>query len=65
MTIDQLSGDRLQFAADFLAYVRDRRSEEATKELLEIPGFMESFRRGVKDVSAGRVMTWRKARQDV
>ncbi len=62
-TIDKLSGSRLRFVADLLNYVQERESEEATKELLEIPGFLESFDQGVKDVRAGRTTPWRKARR--
>lgn len=64
-TIDQLSGSRLCFVRDFLAYVRRTNPNDATKELLEIPGFLQSFARGTKDVRAGRVKTWRKIRRDV
>lgn len=44
---------------------RQHRLNEATKELLQIPGFLESFARGTKDVRAGRVKPWRKIRRDV
>ena len=64
-TIDQLSGLPLRLAAEFLSFVQERQANEATRELLQIPGFAESFARGVKDVRAGRVKTWRKARADV
>lgn len=53
--VDQLSPDRLRVAADFLAYLADRESEEATQELLEIPGFLEAFERGKKEAAAGKV----------
>lgn len=53
--IDQLSPERLLVAADFLAYLAERESEEATQELLDIPGFMEAFERGKKDAAAGKV----------
>jgi hypothetical protein len=64
-TIDRLSGPRLRFATDFLAYVQRRQLDAATKELLDTPGFLESFARGTKDVRAGRVKPWRKVRRDV
>lgn len=64
-TIDQLSGLPLRFAADFLSYIQERQPEEATKELLEIPGFVDSVSRGIKEVRAGRVKNWRKVRSDV
>lgn len=61
--IDQLSPERLLVAADFLAYLTDRESEEATQELLEIPGFLEAFDRGKKDAAAGKVTPVEKLRR--
>lgn len=63
--LEQLSSDRLQLVADFLAYLADKESEEATQELLDIPGFLESFERGKKDISEGGVANWRTLRTDV
>jgi proline dehydrogenase len=63
--LDQLSGSRLQTAADLLAYLVDQESEEATLELLDIPGFVESFERGKKDIAEGRIAHWRAVRSDV
>ncbi|XWK88992.1 MAG: hypothetical protein U7127_02685 [Phormidium sp.] len=63
--VDRLSPERLRVAADFLAYLAERESNEATQELLEIPGFIEAFERGKQDVTAGRVTDWRKVRDDV
>ena len=63
--IDQLSGPRLRLVTEFLTYVQGRGGDRATRELLEIPGFIESFARGVRDVRAGRVKDWRKVRRDV
>lgn len=53
--LKQLSLERLQVVADFVAYLADKESEEATQELLEIPGFVESFEKGKKDISEGRI----------
>jgi hypothetical protein len=61
--IDQLSPERLRVAADFLAYLADRESEEATQELLDIPGFLEAFERGKKDAAAGKVTPVEKLRR--
>ncbi|MGC1396070.1 MAG: hypothetical protein WA828_17560 [Coleofasciculaceae cyanobacterium] len=61
--IAQLSPERLLVAADFLAYLTDRESEEATQELLEIPGFLEAFDRGKKDAAAGKVTPVEKLRR--
>ncbi len=63
--LDRLSSDRLQLVAEFLAYLADKESEEATQELLDIPGFIESFERGKKDIAQGRIASWRTIRSDV
>jgi hypothetical protein len=63
--LDRLSSERLQLVAEFLAYLADKESEEATQELLDIPGFIESFERGKKDIAEGRVANWRTIRTDV
>jgi anhydro-N-acetylmuramic acid kinase len=39
--------------------------EGATCELLRIPGFSASFRRGKKDAAAGRIIPFEKVRRDV
>jgi hypothetical protein len=52
--LDELSAERLQLVADFLAYLANKESEDATQELLDIPGFIESFNRGKKDIAEGR-----------
>ena len=63
--LDQLSSDRLHLAADFLAYLADKESEEATQELQETPGFVETFQSGKEDIAEGRVTHWRNIRSDV
>lgn len=63
--LDRLSSDRLQVVADFLAYLADKESEDATQELLDTPGFIESFERGKKDIAENRVKNWRTIRSDV
>ena len=62
---DRLSPERLQVAADFLAYLADKESEEATNELLAIPGFVEAFEKGKKNIAEGKVRNWREIRDDV
>jgi hypothetical protein len=57
--LDVLSSERLQIFADFLVYLADKESEDATQDLLDIPGFIESFERGKKDIAEGRVKNWR------
>ncbi|MEH2236155.1 hypothetical protein [Nostoc sp.] len=63
--LDGLSSERLELVAEFLAYLADKESEDATQELLDIPGFIESFERGKKDIAEGRVKNWRTIRSDV
>ncbi|MDM8550904.1 hypothetical protein QUF72_12525 [Desulfobacterales bacterium HSG2] len=53
--LSQLSLERLNIVAEFLAYPTDKESNDATQELLDIPGFIESFERGKKDITEGRV----------
>jgi hypothetical protein len=61
----RLSGENLKLVAEFLADLADKESEIATQELLDIPGFIESFTRSKKDVAEGRVANWRIIRSDV
>jgi hypothetical protein len=56
-SIDRLSPERLLVVADFLAYLAERESNEATNELLKIPGFLEAFNKARTDVAAGKVTT--------
>ena len=56
-SIDRLSPERLLVAADFLAYLAESESNEATLELLKIPGFLEAFNKAKKDVLAGNMTT--------
>ena len=53
--IDQLSPERLLVAADFLAYLAERETNEATEELLKIPGFVEDWEKAKKNISEGKV----------
>lgn len=50
--LDRLSPERLLVAADFLAYLAERESNEATVELLQIPGFLEAFAKAKKKYSS-------------
>jgi hypothetical protein len=68
--IDGLSSSQLRAANEFLAFVKNRDLDPATRELLSIPGFDASFARGMKDIRAGRTKPWRdiahrKARSNV
>lgn len=63
--IKSLSPQRLQVAADFLAYLEERESNQATEELLRIPGFVEAFQKTKKEPAKGKSVDWRKVRPDV
>ena len=63
--IDSLSGTQLRAASEFLAFVKERKADAATLELLAIPGFRKSFARGMRDIKAGRTRPWRGVRGDV
>jgi len=60
-----LSLERLRVANDFLAYLEERESSDATQELLNIPGFEEAFRRAVQQAEQGQVARFEDIRRDV
>jgi hypothetical protein len=60
-TVDALSAEKLKTADHLLRRLRDE--DAATTELLRIPGFLESFQRGLSDVAAGRVTPVDKLRR--
>ena len=49
-----LSTERLRVADDFLAYLEDRESDEATAELLALPGIVQALREAEEDIKAER-----------
>ena len=63
--LDGMSADDLRLVREFLAFVKSRDTNAATRELLAIPGFEKSFVRGVKDIKSRRVKGWRLVRDDV
>ena len=63
--VKRLSPERLKVADEFLAFLQDREINAATAELLSIPGFNASFRRGMKQAAAGRMVPFAKVRRDV
>jgi len=54
--LEQLSPKKLLVAVYFLAYLAERETNEATEELLQIPGFSEAFAKAKKDIAAGKVI---------
>jgi len=54
--LESLSRARLQVADDFLAYLQERESNEATEELLRVPGFEKGLAEAEKQIEAGQVI---------
>jgi hypothetical protein len=53
--LNQLSPQHLNLIAKLLAYLTEQESQAATQELLDIPGFWETFERGQQQLAEGRV----------
>ena len=51
--IERLSPERLQVALDFLAYLEERESDEATEELLKLPGFLDALEKAEMEIKEG------------
>lgn len=60
-----LSLERLRVANDFLAYLQEREENEATAELLGIPGFLVAFQRAVEQANGGEVVRLEEIRRNV
>jgi len=56
--LQRLSLERLRVAADFLAYLEEKEENEATEELLKIPGFLERYREAMRQADAGEVVSF-------
>ena len=56
--------EQLRVAVDFLAYLVERESQDATDELLRIPKFMDSLEKAEAKVSTGSYRNWRDIRRD-
>jgi hypothetical protein len=65
-TIDTLSQDRLRTATDFLQFLKSMESDQdATEELMRIPGALAEHKRGKRQIANGKSTHWREVRQDV
>jgi len=60
--VDGLSVKRLRVADEFLAYLEQRESIEATEELLRIPGLLERVRAAEADYRKHGGVDWRVLR---
>lgn len=63
--LDRLPPRKVRAAAQVLAYLDSSASDEATEELLAIPGLLEGVREAEKEIAAGKGVDWRKVRRDV
>ena len=63
--IESLSPERLKVAVEFLQYLDQRASDEATAELLHNPGLLGDVRRAERDRKGGKGKNWRGIREDV
>ncbi len=53
--LDSLSAERLRVADEFLAFLEERESSEATAELLELPGFRAGLREAEAEIARGEL----------
>ena len=53
-SLESLPPDQLKVAAEFLRYLQERASEEATQELLKIPGLVEDLEQAERDIAEGK-----------
>ena len=60
-----LSRERLIVANDFLSYLENRESSEATEELLNLAGLEEAFHTAVQQADRGEVVKFDSIRRDV
>ena len=64
MLIEQLSTKKLKIAHDYLAYLQDEETWEATHELASDPEIVKSLERAETDVKARRLKHWSDVRRD-
>jgi hypothetical protein len=63
--LENLPPEQLKVAAEFLRYLDERASIEATEELLRIPGILDDLTDAERDIAEGRTTDWRELRNDV
>lgn len=62
-TLENLPPEQLKVAAEFLRYLDERASVEATEELLKIPGILDDLAEAEQDIAEGRTKDWRELRR--
>ncbi|MGD1858929.1 MAG: hypothetical protein ACFB0E_03035 [Leptolyngbyaceae cyanobacterium] len=63
--VEQLPPERLAVVLDFLAYLVEREDNDATAELLAIPGFTTELETAEREADAGELTDWHMIRNDV
>mgnify|MGYP003530098054 CR=1 FL=1 len=63
VTLENLPKEQLNVAAEFLRYLDERASVEATEELLKIPGLLEDLAEAERDIAEGRTTPVEKLRR--
>ena len=61
--LENLPPEQLKVAAEFLRYLDERASDEATEELLKIPGLLEDLAEAERDIAEGRTTPVEKLRR--
>lgn len=64
-SLSRLSPERLRVAVDFLEYLERREEDEATLELLGIPGFSEEFSKAAQEIEDGDIVPFNEVKRDV
>jgi hypothetical protein len=62
-TVDGLPPEQLKVAVEFLRFLDERASVEATEELLKIPGLLKDIAEAEKDYAEGRTTPVEKLRR--
>ena len=64
--INKLPKEKLEVIDDFVSYLFERDTEnEATKELISIPGFEKRFKEALKNVANGELYDYEKIKKNV
>lgn len=64
--INKLPHNKLQVVEDFVSYLSERDDEnEATKELISIPGFENRFKEALRSVKKGETIDWETIKRNV
>ena len=63
--LKDMSPEKLKVIEDFVSYLKERESSQATAELLSIPGFMERLKVAKSQAKSGRTKPWRKVHRNV